>query len=306
MAVGAALSTTRSLRRSGNEQNDLAAAEVGIVSRASEVLPQRTAIDGLMHLGNFARDRGAARLAENFRALLEGVAHAMRRFIEHQRARFVHQRLETLAPRGASSRKKSLETEAVRGQPADRQRSDGCARSRDRYHVDSRVRCGAHQVEARIADGRCARIADQSDGGTRAQPRNYFARALTFVVIVEGHLGRIDAEMLQQNAGMARVLGRNQGHALQDFARTLRKIVQIADWRRDDVQPPCGVNSHYNLRLFDISGAQGYGSDLTTSTAAAVRGACGFADIGCVQPAEAGAPAGGQARAGAALRYGGQ
>src|ERR1700675_924153 len=132
MTVGAALGITCSLRRSGNEQNDFAAAEIGIGSRASEVLPQRTAIDGLMHLGNFARDRGAARLAENFRAILEGVAHAMRRFIEHQRARLVYQRLETLALCGASSREESLVTEAVRGRPADRQRRDGCARSRDR------------------------------------------------------------------------------------------------------------------------------------------------------------------------------
>src|SRR6202035_5320311 len=44
--------------------------------------------------------------------------------------------------------------------------------------------------------------------------------------------------------------------------------------------------------VFDDSGAQGYGSDLSTSTAAAVCGACGFADYGyCLHPAEAGAGA---------------
>ena len=120
-----------------------------------------------MHLGDFARDHGIALAAENCGAILQRPLHAMRRFIEHQGARLVRERLQPLAPGGAARRQKPFETKAVRRQPADRQRGDRRAGPWDGNDLDSGSRDRAHQIEARVADGGRARIADQSDRGAR-------------------------------------------------------------------------------------------------------------------------------------------
>ena len=74
-------------------------------------------------LRDLARKRRAARGAEARRAILERLAHAVRRFVEHQRARLRGQFIQPRAPGGAARRQESFEAEPVRRQ---------CARSRAR------------------------------------------------------------------------------------------------------------------------------------------------------------------------------
>src|SRR5258707_4943999 len=56
---------------------------------------------------------------------------------------------------------------------------------------------------------------------------------------------------------MTRILGGNQGTALQYLFRTRAHVAQIADRSCDDVEPTCRSNSHYNPRLCMFPGVQG-------------------------------------------------
>jgi hypothetical protein len=106
----------------------------------------------------------------------------------------------------------------------------------------------AHQLEAGIIDAGCAGVADQRHRGALLQALDDAAAALLFIVFVQRHLRRLNAEMLQQHARMACVLRCNQGNTSQYFARALGQIAKIADRSRNHIQAPCRLN-HYNLRL---------------------------------------------------------
>src|ERR1700719_2820208 len=208
-----------------------------------------------MQLGCLAHHRGATRFAEGGYAIFQCLAHAMRRFIDHQRARFFCQRFQPEPARRAARRQKALETEPVRGQCADRERGNRGARSRNGDDLETRRRHRAHQLKPRIADGGRAGIADQRNRLALAQPCNYFNRAHLFVVIVQRYLRRSDTKVLEKNSGVACVLRRDERTVRQYGARSRGEITQIADWRRDDVKlprgrQPCPLFCHYNPRLY--------------------------------------------------------
>ena len=48
-----------------------------------------------------------------------------------------------------------------------------------------------------------------------------------------------------------------KGAVLQRLARAAAEIAQIADRRRDDIEPPADCVCHYNPRLYRDSGAKG-------------------------------------------------
>ena len=199
-----------------------------------------------MQFGDFAHHHGAALCAENRRAILQHVAHAVRCLVQHQGARFLRKRLQSLASGGAARRQKPFETEPVRRQSGDRQRRDRRARSRHGNDLEARRRHRARQFEAGIADGGRAGIAHQRHRRAVAQPLDDLAGTALLVVIVQRQLRRVNSEMLEENPGVTRIFGRNQGTGLQYLARPGAQIAEIADRSRDHVQPPRRLNSHYN------------------------------------------------------------
>ena len=84
-----------------------------------------------------------------------------------------------------------------------------------------------------------------SPGG---ESRKNFRHALCLVVRVQRQQGPRDPERLQQRAGVARVLRRDGGGALERLARARADITHVANRRRYDLQPAWWL-AHYNPRL---------------------------------------------------------
>ena len=106
---------------------------------------------------------------------------------------------------------KAIERELARVKSADGQCTGHGRRAGHGQHLDAQCRCLAHEHTARVADAGRARVGYDGDGQVLVEhPLGHRGRALLLVVLVVGDAGRIDAEMVEQRAGDARVLRRDQ------------------------------------------------------------------------------------------------
>ena len=71
--------------------------------------------------------------------------------------------------------------------------------------------------------------------------------ARLLVVLVDAEDRGLDVEMPEQDARSARVLGSDQLDPLQDLDRPERDVLEVADWRRDDVKNTFRLAGHLTI-----------------------------------------------------------
>ena len=188
-------------------------------------------------------------------AILERLAHAVRRFVEHQRARLGRELAQGARGAPAARRQESLEAEPVGRQRRDRQRRHRGAGTR---HARSTSMPAAAAARTRSKPGSLmrgrARIAHQRDRRARraGAPTSSGVRCCSLCSCSEISGVRMP-KCCSRRAGMARVLGRDQAqHPRASRARAALRVAQIADRRGDHVQPPGGGICHYNPLLWIV------------------------------------------------------
>src|SRR6202140_5117159 len=105
--------TGRGRRGAVHHKRHLTAFKVVLGLRACQQLAQRAAVDGLVRLGELARDDRLTVAAELRRHVSEHRDDAMRGFEKNQRAGLACESGERLAPLVRARRQKALETESV-------------------------------------------------------------------------------------------------------------------------------------------------------------------------------------------------
>ena len=86
----------------------------------------------------------------------------------------------------------------------------------------------------RRGGGGRARIRYQGDVLAAFEHADEAPDGLALVVLVEGDLGLFDLEVLEQQAGFARIFARDDIDAAQHLERTQRDVAQVADGGGDE------------------------------------------------------------------------
>ena len=186
---------------------------------------------------------------EDLRAILERLAHTMRRLVEHQRAR--SRAPELMRGARAAPRRAPAGIPRSKSDPSADPRSTSAAITAQgpgsRPHRSPPRRTARTRLEARIADARSARVADQRDRWRRpASSRSSSATRCTFVVFVQRQHGLRDARRRSAARPVRRVSSAAiEAARVERVARARAEIAQIADRRRDDVETTPGRVCHY-------------------------------------------------------------
>ncbi|KAG1193656.1 hypothetical protein G6F35_013481 [Rhizopus arrhizus] len=212
-----------------HHHHELALALVLVAFHLRQQTRQVAIQHGLEQLGQLARQHRRALAAEDRGHVGQRLGDAVRGFVEHHRAHFAGQQLQAVAAAAGLGRQEALEAEAVAGQPGHAQRGDGGAGARNRADLDAGRARGTHQAETGVADQRRTGIADQRQRFAGLQARHQALRQRFLVVFVQGHQRLLDAEMGQQLAAAAGVLGTDGGHRTQNLLRARAQIGQVAD-----------------------------------------------------------------------------
>ena len=183
-----------------------------------------------MQLGQLARERQTAILAEGGGEVAQCRAQLVRRFVEDHGTLLALERVQMLAPRLFIHGKKALEAPAPGRQTACGERADRSAAAGDRD--DRNIVLGAQrdQILAGVGDGRRAGVGHERTGLAAEHPLEHDFTACAAVVFIIGD-HRLAGKLTggQQLLRNARVLGGDEVDRAEDLACTGRKIAQIAD-----------------------------------------------------------------------------
>ena len=123
------------------------------------------------------------------------------------------------------------------GSPALVRRASDGRRSRDADDRDASVERFAHELVAGVGDERRARVRDQRDRLSGAEPRHKPRAFALGIVLVIGAERAADAEMGEQLLRVPRVLGGDEIGAGEHGERPERNVGEIADRRRHEIKP---------------------------------------------------------------------
>jgi hypothetical protein len=171
-----------------------------------------------------------------FDKILQRVAEALRRFVEHERRRQTIELFDRLQTRRRFRRQKSGEMKLVGGKTCARQR---CQRRVGAGNDGDVVPCftaGADETKTRIRDQRHAGVADECDALSGFDLFENALLDLLFVVIVIGDERLLDSVMGEKSAAEACVLAGDSVHVHQGRERAQADIAEIPDRCRNDIE----------------------------------------------------------------------
>ncbi len=160
----------------------------------------------------------------------------MRGFVDDDGARLAPQLLQPRAPRRLLGRQEAGEDEGIARQAGHRQRRHRGAGAGHGIGRHAGGAGGAHQGEAGVGDQRRAGVGDQGQRLAGLELPHQLVGDAVLVVVVQGDQRPLDAEMRQQLAAGAGVLGGDAIDPGQDAAGARRQVAEIADGSGDDVQ----------------------------------------------------------------------
>ncbi len=233
--------------RALDQDHGLASRQVRVALSALRELAEAAAIERLESFGEFTRDTGAPCRATGRGQVREATGDAMRRLVDHERARFRRELGEASPSRGRASGQKSLEAEAIAGQAGGGERRDRGAGPRYGRDDDASLGGGRDEQVARIAHERRAGVGNEGDALAVAQAADELRHAGPLVVLVQRNERPLKTELPEQAPAMPRVLGGNRGSSRENLARSGGNVAQVADRRRDDVEHARA--SHYKMSL---------------------------------------------------------
>ena len=156
----------------------------------------------------------------------------MRRFVKDQRARRLHQRLESFAPLRAGGRQEADKVEVVGGQPGSAERGRKSRRPRHRHHRNTVANRQRHQVLPGVGHPRQPGITHQRHLRSLLHLQHQLGRAHHLVVLMVALFPLVDAVMVEELGGPARVFAGDQVNFFQHPQRPQGDVFQIADGRR--------------------------------------------------------------------------
>jgi hypothetical protein len=135
------------------------------------------------------------------------------------------------------ARQEAGEVEARLGVSADAYRRDGGARPWHGNDWHALLHRAAHQERAGVAHSGSARVGDQREGSAVQEPLQDRVGPARFVIRRQREEGfLLDAEVLEELAGVARVLGDHAVAGGEHLAGPRRQVLQVADRCRHHVQ----------------------------------------------------------------------
>ncbi|MNV67383.1 hypothetical protein D3C71_1601850 [compost metagenome] len=153
--------------------------------------------------------------------------------------------MQALAAAGGLGRQEAFKGEAITRQAGHAERGDRRTGTGNRADLDPGFARGADQAVARVADQRSTGITDQCQRLAGQQARHDPLRQRFFIVVMQRHQGLLDAEVGQQLAAAAGVLGADRGHRTQHVLRARGQIGEVADRGGNDIQR--GDSTHQRL-----------------------------------------------------------
>ena len=124
---------------------------------------------------------------------------------------------------------KILEGKVVRGHAAADQGGNHGAWAGNGPDVDAFADAFSHQVECRVGDSRGASVTDKSDVSLVLQVFHIFRGDLFLVEVVVRLHGGSDAVIVEKDAGVAGILGQDQGHFLEGADSTIGDVFHVSD-----------------------------------------------------------------------------
>ena len=74
-----------------------------------------------------------------------------------------------------------------------------------------------------------------------------------FIVLVVARELCVNVEVREELTRVARILRRNELHLAEHAHRAVRHVLEIADWRRAEVERACGIRSLLIFLLLHVS-----------------------------------------------------
>ncbi len=222
----------RHLWGSGHDQDKFATPIVRIGIQPGHCFIQRTDMNALEQLGQFARERNlpvpSKYLAQVGRAFQDSVGC----FMEDERTREKCEFLQFGAACCWLWRKEAIEEEMGRVEPGCRERGNGGVGARNRNYGVAGVPDRLHQQIARIADRGSAGIRHKCNGMAIRKQFNDFWRSYALIVLMERKqaAGRY-AVVSQQMYGVAGVLGGNNVCTREHIEGAKANVTKVSNWR---------------------------------------------------------------------------
>ena len=172
--------------------------------------------------------------------VVDGAGNAVRRLVEDDRARLAGELGEPFGATRPAAGEEPLEHPTSGGQPADAERHHHRRGSGDGGDVESGIDRSAYQSLAGVADAGRTGVAADRDDRSLGEEADHIRHPVELGVLVHDDepLGT-DAMAVQQPAGAAGVLARDDVGVAKGGEGSLGEVAEIADRCRDEDESPC-------------------------------------------------------------------
>ncbi len=191
--------------------------------------------EGFKFFREFSCRRGAS-VAQGFLQKFQRFLQAVRRFVENEREGDVADGGEEFFSAAARAREETDEDELRRGEAGGDERREGRVRAGERDDGNIRRERETDEVGAGIGDDGHAGIGDLRDGSAGKERFDEFRSRHFLVVLVIGNDLLRQTEMIEQDAGVARVFAGDEVDVLQNLGGAARHVRQISDGCRHEIQ----------------------------------------------------------------------
>ena len=214
----------------------------GMIAEGLHEVKELAAAKFFVEFSDFAGQAGRA-ISKNGQGIGDRIGDAMRRFVEDDGALFNAQMLKGATALATARGKKSYKKKFLIGQTGGGKSGKQRGRARDRHDRDVVANGESDEAMAGVGDERHACIADERDGRAVFHGQDEFGSAGDLVVFVVADQRLADVVMIQELQGVASIFAGDLIHFFQDAQGAEGDVLQIADWRRYQVEAAmrCGI-----------------------------------------------------------------
>ncbi|MFM1944056.1 MAG: hypothetical protein RI897_3038 [Verrucomicrobiota bacterium] len=175
-------------------------------------------------------------MGHDFLEFLEEALDAEGGFVERERSRKCAERFEAGAALPGFMGEETDEVEFVGGEAAGGEGGDDGAGTGDGFDAEAGLEDGADDAFAGVADSGGSGVGDERDGFALLQELEDLFCALVFVETKGAEEGFADAEVFQEEAGVAGILCGDAVAVLEDAEGACGDVFQITDGGGDEVE----------------------------------------------------------------------
>src|ERR1041385_7272774 len=213
-------------RRGGEDDRHFAVDRRARLARGHDVV-DRPVDQLLVQLRHLARDGDLDVAAEDLAGVAQRIEQALRRLVDDRRVADRGELAVEVEALAVAVRREAEEGEGEGSDAAGGEREDAGERAGDRLDDDAALARQADDAIAGIADDRHAGIADDGDGLAGDDALDVLLRALVFGVLVEALGRRLDAEVREELARVARVFAEDERRRIQRLGGARGKVAEV-------------------------------------------------------------------------------